>query len=161
MNFINKIVNRIIPNYFSLIIFQLSKEIQTYNPDVINIHWTHGPTIPIQIIPRLNKKWPVFWTIHDLWPVTTNTFCEDVTGKTFTKQNKTLIQKMKTLIHKILQRIEFTPPVLFQYKIWLLSKADIHTISPSNWLLKKVNASPVFRSATNHHVPNGVDCRCF
>ncbi|MFC1771779.1 glycosyltransferase [Pseudomonadota bacterium] len=153
-NFVNRIVNRIIPNYFSLIIFQLLKEIQIYNPDVINIHWTHGQTIPIQIISQLSKKWPVFWTIHDLWPVTINTFCEDVNGKTFTEQDKTLIQK-------VLQRIVFNPQILFQYKVWLLSKADIHTISPSKWLLKKVNASPVFRSATNHHVPNGVDCHVF
>lgn len=154
MNFINRIVNKIIPDYFSLIIFKLSEEIQAYDPDVINIHWTHGPTIPIQIIPRLNKKWPVFWTIHDLWPITTNTFCEDANGKTFTKQNETLIRK-------ILQRIGFSPQVLFQYKIWLLGKLDIHTISPSKWMLKKVKASPVFRSATNHHVPNGVDCDIF
>ncbi len=154
ISFINKIANKIIPNYFSFIFFKLLKEIETYNPDVINIHWTHGSTIPIQIIPRLNKKWPVFWTIHDLWPITTNTFREDVNGQTFTKQNKTLIQK-------ILQSIEFTPQVLFKYKIWLLSKVDIHTISPSNWLFKKVNASPVFRYAINHHVPNGVDCNVF
>lgn len=154
MRIINKIINKIIPNYFSLIFYKLLSEIQSYNPDVINIHWTHGPTIPIQIIPRLNKKWPVFWTIHDLWPITTNTYCEDVNGKTFIKPNKTLMRK-------ITQRIEFTPQVLFKYKIRLLSKAGIHTISPSNWMLNKVKDSPVFCSARNYHVPNGVDCNVF
>ncbi len=154
MIFVNKVLNKIIPNYFSFVFFKLSKDIQSFNPDVINIHWTHGPTIPIQIIPRLSKKWPVFWTIHDLWPITLNTFCEDVTGKTFAKHNKTLLQKL-------MLRFQFTPELLFKYKIWLLGKESIHTISPSNWLYKKINESPVFRSAINHHIPNGVDCSIF
>jgi len=153
--FINKVLNKVIPNYFNLIYFQLLVEIQAYNPDVISIHWTHGrKPIPIQLIPKLNQKYPVFWTIHDLWPITNNSFFEFTECEALLKENK---NNLKGLI----RQIEFTPELLLRYKRTLLGSTDLHTISPSKWLQEKINASPVFRSAANHHIPNGVDINVF
>jgi glycosyltransferase involved in cell wall biosynthesis len=152
--FINRLLNVLTPNYFSLVYFRLLNEISNYNPDVINIHWTHGFTIPIHIIPTLNRKYPVFWTIHDTWPITANKFFDYTNDNIILENNKTRFQKFK-------QRVSISPRVLFLYKTRLLRKTRIHTISPSKWLQKKVDASPVFSSATNHYIPNGVDINVF
>lgn len=154
MDIINKILNVITPNYFNLVYFRLLKAVRKYNPDVINIHWTHGPTIPLHIIPTLNRYYPVFWTLHDMWPITANTFFDDTNENILLERRKTRLQRFK-------QRLSISPKVLFLYKTRLLSKTGIHTISPSQWLQRKVNSSPVFRAATNHHIPNGVDINVF
>ena len=154
LGFINKILNIIIPSYFSFVYFRLLNETYNYDPDIINIHWTHGFTIPIHLIPKLNRKYPVFWTMHDLWPITANSFIDG------TNEN-ILLGNSKVRFKKIKQRLSISPKVLFLYKTRLLSKVGIHTISPSQWLQKKVNSSPVFKAASNHHIPNGVDINVF
>jgi glycosyltransferase involved in cell wall biosynthesis len=158
LEFINRIINKITPNYFSFIYSPLLAAIRNYNPDVINVHWTHGLTIPIKIIPELCQHWPVFWTIHDMWPITKNTFFEYTGGKILLNQDTTVIQKLK---RQLKSTIRFMPEALYKYKVRTLNKVNIHTISPSSWLQEKVNASPVFRSATNHHIPNGIDINVF
>jgi len=158
LEFINWIVNKITPNYFSFIYSPLLTAVHNHSPDVINIHWTHGSTIPIKIIPELCRCWPVFWTIHDMWPITKNEFFEYSGGKTLLTRDMTIIQRLK---RQFFRKIRFMPDVLFDYKIKELNKLNIHTISPSKWLQEKVSVSPVFSSAINHHVPNGVDINVF
>jgi glycosyltransferase involved in cell wall biosynthesis len=151
---LNRVLNVLTPNYFSLVYFQLLNEIRNYDPDVINIHWTHGFTIPIHVIPILNRKYPVFWTMHDIWPITANSF-RDI------RDEKKLLGKNKTPLKKIRERFSISSRLLFLYKIRQLRNVDIHTISPSKWLHERVETSPVFRAATNHHIPNGVDTNVF
>jgi len=151
---LNRNINRIVPNYFSFSAQEILRKIKAYNPDIINIHWTHGHTIPIGIIPQLHKHYRIFWSIHDLWPITKNSFFEYTGGKSLASMNKaTLRGKLK--------RLRVIPNVLFDYKVRLLSDLPIRTISPSKWLQQKVEASRVFRSAVNLHIPNGVDTDTF
>jgi len=151
----SSLINRLLPNYFSLVYFRLLNEVASYDPDVINIHWTHGRrAIPIQAIPQICKKYPVFWTMHDLWPLTANSFFEFSGGNALVAPDDSLLQR-------ITRKITFSPKWLFRYKVALLGKTSMHTISPSKWLLNKVNSSPVFSSSSNHCVPNGVDITVF
>lgn len=155
LDVIDRIINKIIPNYFSMAYFRLLDEVFKFDPDVINIHWTHSiRPIPIHAIPKLCEKYPVFWTMHDLWPVTTNSFFEFSGGNS-------LVAPDSTWIRRIVKHFSFSPEWLFKYKVWLLNNVCIHTISPSRWLFNKVNSSPVFRSSCNHYVPNGVDIEIF
>ncbi len=151
---VNRTFNKLVPNYFSLAYFPLLREIRKFNPDVINIHWTHGTTIPIQLIAKLAGIWPVFWTLHDMWPITKNTSFEYSGGMALREQPLTLKKRLK-------KRLTLMPDLLFDYKIRTLGSADIHTISPSAWLQHKAMQSPVFSSATHHHIPNGVDIDIF
>jgi glycosyltransferase involved in cell wall biosynthesis len=154
VDFIHKAINKLVPNYFGLNYLRILKQIRRYDPDVINIHWTHGYTIPIKIIPVLSKSFPVFWTIHDIWPITVNAFFEYTGGKSLLKQKVTWISALS-------KRIQMSPCALLDYKAALLGPVKLHTISPSKWLQEKVASSPVFRSSLNHHIPNGVDLDVF
>jgi glycosyltransferase involved in cell wall biosynthesis len=88
-----------------------------------------------------------------MWPITINTFYEGAEGKALLNLKTTMIQKVKSRIGM--------SECLFKYKVRMLNKANIHTISPSKWLYTKVNASPVFKSSVNLHIPNGVDINVF
>ena len=46
----------------------LISTIETINPDVIHLHWINGGFLDISTIAKFNK--PVFWTLHDIWPLT-------------------------------------------------------------------------------------------
>ncbi|OGV55848.1 MAG: hypothetical protein A2017_07545 [Lentisphaerae bacterium GWF2_44_16] len=41
-----------------------------FNPDLVHIHNIHGSTLPLQAVFQLAVKYPVCWTMHDVWPVT-------------------------------------------------------------------------------------------
>lgn len=152
--FINRVINRITPNYFSLGYGRLMEVIRRYNPDIVNIHWTHGYTIPIRIVPELSKRFPVFWTIHDLWPITANSFFEFTGGKSLPS-----LQTAK--FRDALKKLRFSPGILLDYKAHLLGNIVMHTVSPSRWLQEMVKESRVFRMSTNLHIPNGVDTTVF
>lgn len=151
---LNRIFNKFVPNYFSLIYPLLLKEIQTIDPDVINVHWTHGATIPISIIPKLNETWPVLWTLHDEWPITVNTYFEYVKGDVLLEHKKSMFQILK-------KQLKLNSKLLYRHKVKTLGNQHIRTISPSKWLQQKVEKSPVFQAATNLHIPNGVDTELF
>lgn len=151
---LNRIFNKFIPNYFSLIYPLLLKEIQTIDPDVINVHWTHGATIPISLISKLNETRPVLWTLHDEWPITANTYFEYVKGDVLLEHKKSMLQIFK-------QQLKFSSKLLYRYKVRTLGNQHIRTISPSRWLQQKVENSPVFLASTNFHIPNGVDTELF
>lgn len=150
----DRILNRVVPDYFSLKYRWILDQIRAFDPDVINVHWTHGPTVPIRIIPELSRTWPVFWTIHDLWPITAGTFFEYTGGEN-------IFDRRKALLRNFRRSLKLRPRALLRYKARLLGAAGINTISPSKWIQEKVASSPVFSSAVNHHIPNGVDTAVF
>lgn len=152
---IDRAFNKIVPHYFSLIYRKLLNAIEEFDPDIINIHWTHGRTVPLRLIPKLCASWPVFWTIHDLWPITAGTFFEYTGGEVLLRRRR------DTPLGKLKRKFRFSPQALLRYKARLLGPLALHTISPSKWLRDKVDASPVFRSAINHHIPNGVNMDVF
>ena len=59
------------PNYFRPIYPNYYNIIKKLDPDIINIHWTHGnKMIPLEILYNLTKLKPIVWTIHDMYPFT-------------------------------------------------------------------------------------------
>lgn len=152
--FLNRVVNRVTPNYFNFSCKTFLDAVRRYKPDIVNLHWTHGYTIPLKILPRVNSEVPLFWTIHDLWPITANSFFEFSGGKRLSGTGSATLRKT-------ISRLRFSPGILLGYKVRLLGDVRMHTISPSAWLRALVNESPVFRASVNHHIPNGVDTEVF
>lgn len=154
LQLLNRLINRVLPNYFSFIYSSMLKEISELNPDIINFHWTHGNTIPLKLIRKCNETWSVFWTLHDQWPITINTYFQY-------EKAKVIIEEERTLRQRLGKMIEMRPGFLYNYKTRMLADQDIHTISPSKWLYNQVLESPVFSAAINHCIPNGVDTDIF
>lgn len=56
------------------------KWIESYNPDIIHLHNLHGYYINVQLLFEYikEKKIPVIWTLHDMWPFTGHAaYCVD------------------------------------------------------------------------------------
>jgi len=66
-----KTINRVIPSLYIPFSKTLIKSVKKIDPDIINIHWTHGQyPIPIHLLKYMSKSWPIVWSIHDMWPIT-------------------------------------------------------------------------------------------
>ena len=62
-----KLSEKFIPCLYSWNSKYFLETVKQINPDVINIHWTHGRFfIPLSILSELEKRYPVVWTLHDM-----------------------------------------------------------------------------------------------
>lgn len=116
------------------------------NNIIVHLHWTPG-IISINQIRNLSKTNHIFWTIHDLWPVTggchTTNQCE---GYMKSCENCPAVKRV------------------FQYKIAknkniknsILNMNNIVAITPSIWMKEKIYKSNTFQKEDIYHINNGV-----
>ncbi|MCP4613452.1 MAG: glycosyltransferase [Planctomycetes bacterium] len=93
---IQKFSEKFVPCFYSRNSKYFLKTVEQINPDVINIHWTHGRFfIPFNILSELGKRLSVAMTLHDMWALTGGCFysyeCDKyLTGCKVCPQRKTL-----------------------------------------------------------------------
>ncbi len=65
---INKILNSKLHGMHSPSIMpsKFLKKINSYNADIVHLHWVQGEMLSIKDISKINK--PLIWTFHDMWP---------------------------------------------------------------------------------------------
>ncbi len=86
--------------------------------DIIHLNWIGEETISIDDLNKIKK--PIFWTMHDMWPVTsTEHFLENPNQNKYLKQNT---------------QNNFLKDKVFQKKKIFFSKKNIFIITNSKWL---------------------------
>jgi len=130
----------------------LSKHSLLLEADAIIIHWVNGGMLSIegvQKVLRLNK--PVYWFMHDMWPITGGCHHSfDCTKYVEHCGSCPLLNRFQTksdisrLIHKK------------KYDAWHSFK-NIHVITPSKWLNECVEKSSIFGEKRNYVCPNVID----
>lgn len=149
--FIRKLINRVFLkcfNYYAVWSWNHfgynllnNKEIQ--EADVIYLHWINNYTLSLKAIERILKlNKPVYWFMHDMWPITGGCHyaldCEKFTNHCY--KCPMGHNKKGTFISKDLSYIQFNE------KIHRLSKYEnLHFIAPSIWLAKQVKKSSIFK----------------
>lgn len=65
---INKILNSKLYGMHSpsILSSKLLKKINSYNADIVHLHWVQGEMLSIKDISKINK--PLIWSFHDMWP---------------------------------------------------------------------------------------------
>jgi len=124
------------------------------NADVIHLHWINDSFIDfkgLKQIARFNK--PVFWTLHDLWPITGgchyNGACQHFTS--YCHQCPELnAKKLKDLSHTIWSK-----------KQEVYKQLRPVFIAPSRWMADQVQASSLGRAYDVHVIPNAIDHTLF
>ncbi|WP_138497067.1 glycosyltransferase family 4 protein [Nostoc sp. PA-18-2419] len=125
----------------------LTSQIATLNPDIINLHWICDGFVPIEALARFNK--PIVWTFHDLWAFTGGC-CYSKECDRYTKScgNCPLLCSNQTfdLSSWVWRR---------KAKAWQNLKLTI--VTPSKWLAECAQSSSLFQNSQIKVIPNGLD----
>jgi len=133
----------------------LLNRVDALKPDVVHMHWVGKDFMRIEDLAALCGKYPVVWTLHDMWP-----FCgaEHVAYSEarwrdgYTKQNRPPQARGFDLNRWVWQR---------KLKAW--TGCMIHTISVSSWMNDCVCSSKLFQGIKGHRrvIHNGIDTDVF
>ena len=139
---------------------QLLRQIQDYDPDIIQLHNLHGYYINTGILFDYLKKCgkPVVWTLHDCWPFTGHCAHFDLIK----------CDKWKTGCFGCAQKKEYPSSCVLDRskrnyaakKAAFLGVDRLHIITPSNWLAGLVRQS-YLGGYPVHVIHNGIDLASF
>lgn len=137
--------NSLLPNK------SLVDKINSFNPDIVHLHWINGGFFPISLIPYI--KQPIIWTLHDSWPFTGGCHIpyeckkyENHCGQCPHLQSKS----EKDLSYKIWKR-----------KFKSFRNANLTIVTPSRWLADCAKRSSLFKNFRIEVIPNGIDTNKF
>ena len=141
--------------YFPFSSKKILEAAKSFKPDIISLHNTHGAYFATPLIHQLSKVAPIAWTLHDMWSFTGNA------SHTFNNNSWKYLKNDSELI-KIPPRIGInTGAYLLKQKKRIYRHSNITVVTPSLWLKKLAEQSPVFEGKNICHIYNGVDMDIF
>lgn len=131
------------------------KEVQSFKPDIISLHNSHGGYFQTSLLERLSGFAPIVWTLHDMWSFTGNAAhtLGDISWKSL--QNSGHLTGYYPSIGRN------TGAWLLRQKKNIYGKSDLTIVTPSTWLMKLAQQSPVFEGKEIILINNGVDMNRF
>ena len=125
-------------------------------PDIIHAHNLHGNYFDLRIIPKLSHQFPFIITLHDAW--TLSGHCAHSFG----------CERWKTGCGNC-PDLSIYPPIRkdatahnWRRKAEIYKNSRLHIVTPSQWLMDKVNQSMMKPGIIlSRVIPNGVDLRVF
>ena len=123
--------------------------IRKIKPDIINLHWINGGFMSIPQIGKICKLGlPVYWTLHDQWPLTG---MYHYVGES-NKINYKVFKNFRSYLRKKISRLVF--------KRKLNSYKDIKFIATTNWM-KHIADKRMLNKNKTHLIPLGIDTEDF
>jgi glycosyltransferase involved in cell wall biosynthesis len=141
--------------YFPFSTSRILKKVKELNPDIINLHNTHGGYFKTSLIQNLSKVAPIVWTLHDMWSVTGNaahTFGDESWKSLQTKRDENYIYPQIGIN---------TGHILLKQKQKIYSQSNLTIVSPSRWLYDITLCAPVFKNNQKKQIHHGVDIDVF
>lgn len=118
---------------------ELRNSIEKINPDVINLH-NVARIIKHDSIVSLGHRYPIIWTLHDLWPI--KLYCYKFVNNSGKITETSFWGKSEFVERKSVDQM-------------LLSRSNIQFVSPSRWLLNSV-APELDKKKKIHLIPYGL-----
>lgn len=123
--------------------------------DIINLHNLHSYYFNFLLLPRLERRAPLVWTLHDMWALTGHCAysygcdrwltgcgeCPQIPGTPKIKRDTTRL--------------------LYRLRRWVYGRVDPVVVTPSRWLLAQARRAPLTRRFRSVCIPNGVDLDLF
>jgi glycosyltransferase involved in cell wall biosynthesis len=144
---------------------RLVKFVKELKPDVINLHWTHGPNyISLDILAELSAIAPIFWTVHDMYPITGNCFYSHGCME-FSNGCKQCEPSVTDIDHYYAHEQNSYPAKaqkLFNFKQKIYQATQyLHFIAPSLWMLKMLKRAALTANHDCSYIANGIPLDCF
>lgn len=120
--------------------------------DVVNCHWVNGFLSPAAVHRILQRRLPVVWSLHDMWPFTGG--CHYSAGcEGFVNQCKQCPQL----------RIDDVgvPEAALRDKLACLAPGSVTVVALSRWIKQQAERSAVLGKQRIELIPNGVDSAVF
>ncbi len=128
---------------------------KSFDPDIINLHNTHGAYFATPLIEKLSRIAPIAWTLHDMWGFTGNS------SHTFNNDSWKYLKNDRALT-KIPPKIGInTGGYLLRQKKRVYEQSALTIVTPSLWLKNLAEQSPVFEQTKIYQIYNGVDTDIF
>ena len=135
---------------------RLLLELMNPSPEVVHCHNLHRDYFDLRFLPDLSKRVPVVLTLHDEWLLTGH--CSHSFGCNRWETGCGQCPSLETYPSIRRDASAFN----WQRKRELLATARVHLVTPSRWLMEKVEQSPILRGHSQRTViPNGVDLATF
>lgn len=125
----------------------------TREAQVINLHNLHSGYFPIRVLPRLSRRVPIVWMLHDLWAFTGH--CG--------YPNLYECERWKTGCGQCPSLADYPPlsrdttALLWRAKQRIYQRSAITLTTPSQWLADAVRQSPLLGHCEVHCIPHGLD----
>jgi len=130
--------------------------------DIVQLHNLHGFYFNYGLLPQIAERKPIFWTLHDMWPLTghcayayectrwqTGCFhCPLLRGS-----GRRLVEPRPTLIDRTSQQ--------WKRKQELHQNSRLHIVTPSDWMASQVKQSILRNALSIDCIPNGIDVQVF
>lgn len=128
--------------------FDITREIEALDPDIVHFHWAGRGAAPIGMLPRLQRFRKV-WTLRDMWPLTGG--CH-YTGE---------CERYRTGCGHCPQLGSNTKLDISAWQWHRKERAwrdvEIVYVAPSRWMADCAFSSPLRHGNPVHNIPNGVD----
>lgn len=136
---------------------QIAKHEAFIKADVVHLHIIHSGYMSVRSLPWLSKRKPLVWTLHDPWALTGH--CIHPGDCQRWKIGCGQCPSLDSLFALRTDRTKF----LFSQKKRAYSRMKVDLVVASEWMLKNVEASPLFQSENIrvHHIPFGIDLERF
>ena len=140
---------------FSIWGFNAHKHPIVKDSDVIYLHWINNSMLSISCIEKILKLGkPVFWYMHDMYPITGGCHHSFECMKYQKECNKCPLLKNNRKIDLVKKQ--------FKMKMKKWSKYDnFHLVTPSKWLAKCAKESAIFKGHNVFIAPNVLDTNLF
>jgi glycosyltransferase involved in cell wall biosynthesis len=123
--------------------------------DVVQLHNTHGNYFSLSALPYLTRRRPVVWLLHDMWAFTGHVaYSYDC-------------ERWRSGCGSCPYLAEYpavprdTTALLWRYKRRVYRRSRLTLVTPSRWLARLVEQSPLLRDFPLHHIPYGVDTQVY
>ncbi|HTY26496.1 MAG TPA: glycosyltransferase family 4 protein [Desulfomonilaceae bacterium] len=127
------------------------RRLEALNPDIVHLHWVGDGLLPIRALPRF--RWPVVWTLHDLWPITGGCHlpgnCERYT------ESCGRCPRLGSGRERDITKL------VWEQKEQHWKSVDITLVAASRWVAECARASSLFRRTRAEVIPLGLDLQVF
>ena len=126
---------------------KILKQIETINPDIINLHWICGGFVPIATIGKLNK--PIVWTLHDMWAFTGGCHYSGECDRY--QQACGACPQLGSNLDWDLSRW------IWRRKFQAWQNIKLNIVTPSQWLAERAKTSSLLQNSQIEVIGNGID----
>ncbi len=125
-------------------------------PDIVHLHNMHMNYFDLTYLDELSQNYPTVLTLHDMWALTGH--CAYSLDCEKWKTRCELCPNLKTYPAMYNDKTTYN----WQRKKQVFAKSYLHVVTPSKWLMKKVDQSILAPAVlTKKVIPNGVDLKVF
>ncbi|MBX7234815.1 MAG: glycosyltransferase family 4 protein [Caldilineales bacterium] len=125
--------------------------------DIVNLHLGHGGYLSTRALPRLSRRAPLVWTMHDLWAVSGH--CAFAAADDCNRW-LTGCGNCPRLDDSPAVRTDLTA-TMWRLKARTYARSRLVTVCPSDWLAGKMRQSPLLNRFPIHTIANGLDLDLF